>query len=147
MPTKSKLVYLPPAQHDFEEIVKYHITEAGTPYARKIYSTMKTTINRLRDFPLMGQTHPDPILAASGYRKLVLTKTYVAIYKLIGDTVYVYAIVNGTTDYPEKGYPDAVKAFSYAGFIANELVLDASGNTAGNLTEAQTKSVWDWYSY
>ena len=100
MPTKSKLVYLPPAQHDFEEIVKYHITEAGTPYARKIYSTMKTTINRLRDFPLMGQTHPDPILAASGYRKLVLTKTYVAIYKLIGDTVYVYAIVNGTTDYP-----------------------------------------------
>ena len=49
MPTKSKLVYLPPAQHDFEEIVKYHITEAGTPYARKIYSTMKTAINRLRD--------------------------------------------------------------------------------------------------
>lgn len=48
----------------------------------------------------MGQTHPDPILAASGYRKLVLTKTYVAIYKLIGDTVYIYAIVNGTTDYP-----------------------------------------------
>ena len=34
------------------------------------------------------------------YRKLVLTKTYVAIYKLIGGTVYVYAIVNGTTDYP-----------------------------------------------
>lgn len=100
MPTKSKLVYLPPAQHDFEEIVKYHITEAGTPYARKIYGTMKTAINRLRDFPLMGQTHPDPILAANGYRKLVLTKTYVAIYRLIGDTVYIYAIVNGTTDYP-----------------------------------------------
>ena len=75
-------------------------TEAGTPYARKIYSTMKTAINRLRDFPLMGQTHPDPILAANGYRKLVLTKTYVAVYKVIGDTVYIYAIVNGTTDYP-----------------------------------------------
>ena len=79
MPTKSKLVYLPSAQHDFEEIVKYHITEAGTPYARKIYATMKTAINRLRDFPLMGQTHPDPILAANGYRKLVLTKTYVGL--------------------------------------------------------------------
>ena len=37
---------------------------------------------------------------SEAYRKLVLTKTYVAIYKLIGDTVYVYAIVNGTTDYP-----------------------------------------------
>ena len=100
VPTKSKLVYLPSAQHDFEEIVKYHITEAGTPYARKIYATMKTAINRLRDFPLMGQTHPDPILAANGYRKLVLTKTYVAVYKVIGDTVYIYTIVNGATDYP-----------------------------------------------
>ena len=101
MPTKSKLIYLPPAQHDFEEIVKYHnITEAGTPYARKIYSTMKTAINRLRDFPLMGQTHPDPILTANGYRKLVLTKTYVAVYKVIGGTVYIYTIVNGAADYP-----------------------------------------------
>ena len=101
VPTKSKLVYLPPAQHDFEEIVKGIILRRrGTPYARKIYATMKTAINRLRDFPLMGQTHPDPILAANGYRKLVLTKTYVAVYKVIGDTVYIYAIVNGTTDYP-----------------------------------------------
>lgn len=100
MPTKSKLVYLPPAQHDFEEIVKYHITQAGTLYARKIYNTMKTGIGRLCDFPLMGQTHPDPVLAANGYRKLVLTKTYVAVYKVIDNTVYVYAIVNGATDYP-----------------------------------------------
>ena len=100
MPTKIKLFYLPPAKNYFLYILKYQITEAVTPYARKIYSTMKTAINRLRDFPLMGQTHPDPILAANGYRKLVLTKTYVAVYKVIGDTVYIYAIVNGATDYP-----------------------------------------------
>jgi plasmid stabilization system protein ParE len=36
VPTKSKLVYLPPAQHDFEEIVKYHITEAGTLRAENL---------------------------------------------------------------------------------------------------------------
>ena len=100
MPTKSKLVYLPPAQHDFEEIVKYHITEAGTPYARKIYATMKTAINRLRDFPLMGQTHPDPVLAQAGYRKPVLTRTYVAVYRVIDGVVTIYRVVNGRTDYP-----------------------------------------------
>lgn len=100
MPTKSKLVYLRLAQGDFEEIVKYHILEVGTASARQISATMETTINRLMDFPLMGQTHPDPILAASGFRKLVLTKTYVAIYKIIDDTVYVYRIVNGRTNYP-----------------------------------------------
>ena len=100
MPTKSKLVYLKPAQNDFEEIVKYHIVEIGTTSARKISATMETTINKLEDFPLMGQTHPDPILAANGFRKLVLTKTYVAIYKIIDGTVYIYRIVNARTNYP-----------------------------------------------
>ena len=100
MPTKSKLVYLSPAQHDFEEIVKYHAVEAGVSYARKIYTTMRESIDRLRDFPLMGQSHPDPILAANGFRKLVLTQTYVAIYKYMDGTVYIYAVVNGRTDYP-----------------------------------------------
>lgn len=100
MPTRSKLVYLTPAENDFEEIVKYHINEVGPASARKIYRTMKDTIDKLADFPLMGQTHPDPLLAADGYRKLVLTRTYVAIYKVIGNTVYIYRIVNGTTNYP-----------------------------------------------
>lgn len=101
MPTKSKLVYLAPAMRDFESIVKYHITEVGAESVRKIYRTMKETIDKLQDFPLMGQTHPDPLLASDNYRKLVLTKTYVAVYKVINKTVYVYRIVNGATDYPK----------------------------------------------
>lgn len=100
MPTKNKLVYLTPAQTDFEEIVKYHIVEVGTASARKISSVMEDTINKLEDFPLMGQTHPDPILAANGFRKLVLTKTYVAIYKVMDGTVYIYRIVNARSNYP-----------------------------------------------
>ena len=54
---------------------------------------------RLQDFPLLGPLHPDPELAALGYRKLVLTKTYVAVYRVIDDTVTVYRVVNGKTDY------------------------------------------------
>ena len=100
MQQRAEIVYLRPALEDMEEIVKFHISEVGPASARKIYADMRRKLGLLAEFPLMGQTHPDPILAASGYRKLVLTKTYVAIYKLIGDTVYVYAIVNGTTDYP-----------------------------------------------
>jgi len=100
MPTLYKLVYLTPASEDFEEIVKYHITEAGVESARKIYETMRKTIGQLAEYPLMGATHPDPILAMDGFRKLVLTKTYVAVYKVIGNTVYIYRIVNGKTDYP-----------------------------------------------
>ena len=100
MPTKVKLEYLAPAVSDMEEIVKFHITNVGVPSARKIYATMDTTIGKLPDYPLMGQTHPDPLLAAQGFRKLVLTSTYVAIYKIIDNTVYIYRVVNGKTNYP-----------------------------------------------
>ena len=96
----SKLVYLAPAAQDMEEIVKFHIANVGPASARKVYSAMEHTIDRLADYPLLGQTHPDPILAENGFRKLVLTKTYVAVYKIIDDTVYIYRIVNGRTDYP-----------------------------------------------
>lgn len=100
MRTRNKLVYLTPAANDLKEIVKYHITEVGAVSARKIYQSMTASINRLRDFPLMGQIHPDPLLAAENFRKLVLTRTYVAIYKVDSSTIYVYRIVNGARDYP-----------------------------------------------
>lgn len=101
MPTKIKLEYLTPAVSDFEEIVKYHIIQVGVPSAKKIYALMETAIAKLETFPLLGQIHPDPLLAAQGYRKLVLNQTYVAIYKIANNTVYIYRIVNGKTDYPK----------------------------------------------
>lgn len=107
MPTKTELVYLAPAQSDFEEIVKYHITEVGVASARAISTAMETAIGRLVEFPLMGQTHPDAILAAAGFRKLVLSRTYVAIYKIIDNTVYIYRIVNARSNYPRLLRQDA----------------------------------------
>ena len=62
---------------------------------------IRESLERLRSFPLLGQIHPDPLLASKGFRKLVLTQTYVAVYKAEGGTVYVYRIVNGRTDYPK----------------------------------------------
>ncbi|RKJ77512.1 type II toxin-antitoxin system RelE/ParE family toxin [Butyricicoccus sp. 1XD8-22] len=99
MPTKSNPVYLIPASDDMEEIAKYHILHSGVQSGRAIYSRMKTKIVRLEDFPLMGQTHPDPLLAAMGFRKLVLTDTYVTIYKVVRDTIFIYRVVNVRSDY------------------------------------------------
>ena len=62
---------------------------------------MRTEIERLSEFPLLGQIHPDPLLASENFRKLVLTKTYVAIYKVIDGIVFIYRIVNAKTDYPK----------------------------------------------
>ncbi|MBQ4511628.1 MAG: type II toxin-antitoxin system RelE/ParE family toxin [Anaerolineaceae bacterium] len=101
MPSKNKLVYLSPAAEDLNEIVNYHLYEAGLESAQRIYHKMKTEISKLIDYPFLGQLHPDPLLASQNYRKLVLTSTYVAIYKIINSTIYVYRIVNGRTDYPK----------------------------------------------
>lgn len=57
--------------------------------------------NILAVFPMTGPPHFDPELAVQGYRKLVLTKTYVAASPVVDRTVLVYRIVNGATDYPK----------------------------------------------
>lgn len=100
MQSKAEIIYLRPALEDIEEIVKFHINEVGPASARKIYSDMRHTLRLLADFPLMGQTHPDPVLAQAGFRKLVLTRTYVAVYRIIDGVVTIYRVVNGRMDYP-----------------------------------------------
>ena len=101
MPGRNKLVYLTPAAEDMEEILRYHLEQVGPASARTVYARMRRAIARLAAYPLMGQSHPDPLLAAMGFRKLVLTGTYVAVYKVIEGTVYIYRVVNGKTDYPK----------------------------------------------
>lgn len=101
MSIKHKLRYLAAAEADILKIVKFHADKVGPTSAREIYRTIREEIDRLQEFPFIGQVHPDPELAILGYRKLVLNKTYVAVYKLIDDAVMVYRVVNGTTDYPK----------------------------------------------
>lgn len=100
MATKHKLVYLAAAEADILSIVKFHADKVGPISAREIYKTIREEISRLREFPLIGQVHPDHELAIMRYRKLVLNQTYVAVYKVVDDAVLIYRVVNGATDYP-----------------------------------------------
>ena len=67
---------------------------------KKAIDEIMEHIGILGEHPYAGPLHPDPVLAKQEYRKLVLTKTYIAVYRVIGDTVYIYRVVNGKTDYP-----------------------------------------------
>ena len=89
------------ARRDIEKIADFHLENVGTVSAQRITDKILDGVGNLAEFPRMGPPHPDPELAVLGYRKLVLTKIYVAVYRVIGDVVYVYRIVNGTTDYPK----------------------------------------------
>lgn len=101
MAPEHKLVYLPEAEMDIINIVRFHAERAGPKSAREIYQTMREALIQLQNFHLLGQVHPDPELALAGYRKLVLNHTYVAVYKMIDNAVTVYRIVNGAMDYPK----------------------------------------------
>ena len=101
MDTRYETIYLPPARMDLLDIVRFHKERVGPVSAKAIYQTIQEKITHLGDFPLIGPLHPDPELAMLGYRKLVLTKTYVAIYKILDGRVLVYRIVSGMTNYPK----------------------------------------------
>ncbi len=92
---------LPAAWQDLDHISDFHLEKVGVDSAQRVTDRILDGVGGLGDFPLMGPPHPDPELAVQGYRKLVLTKTYVAVYRVMGKTVLVYRIVNGTTDYPK----------------------------------------------
>ena len=98
---KCRVEFLDAAWRDIERIADYHLENVGAASAQRITDKILDSLENLAEFPLMGPHHPDSELTMLGYRRLVLAKTYVAVYRVIGNVVYVYHIVNGTTDYPK----------------------------------------------
>lgn len=99
MPDK-QLVILTPAWQDIDRISDLHLMLVGSKSAEEITDKLLDTIALLAEQPYMGALHPDPFLAGHQYRKMICGK-YVCIYKVIDQTVYVYRIVDGRTDYPK----------------------------------------------
>ena len=99
MPDK-QLVILTPAWQDIDRISDLHLMLVGPKSAEEITDKLLDTIALLAEQPYMGALHPDPFLAQHQYRKLICGK-YVCVYKVIDQTVYVYRIVDGRTDYPK----------------------------------------------
>lgn len=90
---------LPPAQHELEEIALLHRELSGAASARNITDGLYNAMERLTVFPLSAPTIRDAELRRMGFRYVVV-KNYLLFYRLIGDTVFVYHIVHGRTDYP-----------------------------------------------
>jgi toxin ParE1/3/4 len=95
-----KVEILTPAFNDIKVIADHHLLAVGPISAEKITTKLLDSIEKLSEYPLMGTQHSDPVLSKKGYRKLVCGE-YICIYRLIDDTVYVYRVVHGTTDYPK----------------------------------------------
>ena len=57
-------------------------------------------MEQLTRFSLSGLPLRDEPLRVGGYRYILVGK-YLVLYRLLGDTVVVYHIAHGATDYPK----------------------------------------------
>ena len=95
-----KLDILSPAQAELEEIAQVHMALSGPNSARNITDGIYHAMEQLTRFPLSGPSIPDDELIFAGYRYILASK-YLIVYRLLGDTVVIYHIVHGATNYPK----------------------------------------------
>lgn len=100
MDKSCKLEILPHAQAELEEIARVHMALSGPQSARQITDKIYDAMEQLTRFPLSGPPVRDEQLRAAGYR-YILADPYMVIYRLLGDTIFVYHIPHGATDYPK----------------------------------------------
>ena len=96
---KFNVVILTPASNDIDQIADCHLKLVGVQSAQRITDKLLDTIMMLEDHPFAGTEHSDTVLKKQGYRKLICND-YVCIYKVIEETVYIYRVVHGATNYP-----------------------------------------------
>ena len=89
-----------PAQRELEEIALVNLELVGPNSARKITNRIYDALALLQISPNMGVSCVDKPLKMQGYRMLICGN-YLCIYRLIGDTLFVYHIVDGRADYPK----------------------------------------------
>jgi plasmid stabilization system protein ParE len=100
MPAQTfKLAILAPAQRELEEIARVYLELAGADSARRITDLILNSLERLKTYPLSGSLPRDRWLREAGYR-LGISGKFIVAYRLLGDTVFVYHIAHGASDYP-----------------------------------------------
>lgn len=100
---KCKIELLDTAWKELDEISDYYLLTVGARSAKKIIETILSAIGRLETFPLSGSYVLDIELRNQGYRMIICGK-YLCIYRLIGDTAYIYHIAHGAMEYGKLKY-------------------------------------------
>ena len=94
---KFKVRINPVAIADVQEIIAY-IAEDNQQAAAMIGNDIYSKLEKLADFPEMGASLSSRIEIKTDYRYLVCG-TYLIFYKIEGEFVSVYRVLNGVRDY------------------------------------------------
>jgi addiction module RelE/StbE family toxin len=92
------VLFLQEALNDLEEIVLY-IAQDNRQAALRMHDNIVEKANDLKTFPKRGRLVPDKKMAAAGYRMLVI-KPYIAFYRIIDRSVFIYRVLHGAVNYP-----------------------------------------------
>ena len=90
--------FLQEALDDLEEIVLY-IAQDSLQAALRMHDKIIEKANDLVIFPKRGRLVPNKKMAAAGYRMLGI-KPYIAFYRVVDRTVFIYRILHGAANYP-----------------------------------------------
>lgn len=94
---------LPTAWEDLKRIEDWYLIQFDAETALKVSNHILDAIERLESFPDSGSATPDEWLNQQGYR-MVICKKHVAIYRQIGEVIYVYHIADTQTEYTKLFY-------------------------------------------
>lgn len=95
-----QIVYTEEALQDMLDISDYHYNKVGETSALRALDALQEHINKLTQFPRMGEEHPDQYLNALGFRKLV-HDNHIVIYRIDSTEVIVERIVWASSNYPK----------------------------------------------
>ena len=93
-----KVEILPTAWENLKRVEDWYAVQFDVGTAIKASDHILDAIERLEQFPDSGSETPDRWLNEQGYR-MVICKKHIAIYRKIGDTVFVYHIADTQTEY------------------------------------------------
>lgn len=89
---------LPTAWEDLKQIEDWYFLRFGKDTALKVSDHILDVIERLERFPDSGSATPDEWLNEQGYR-IVICGKQVAVYKKVGENIYVYHIADTRIEY------------------------------------------------
>ncbi len=88
----------PEAWAELSRIADMHLSLVGPASAKKITDQLLDDIELLASQPYMGMECQEYLLKPDHYRRII-SGAYLCFYRVIGNTVVIYHIVDGRTNY------------------------------------------------
>lgn len=93
-----KIEWLFEAQNEYRDLLLYYKNKLGARYARAFSEKILSAVEQLEQFPQIGVLRRDTLMGKHGFRAMFIDQ-YVCVYKIEGDTVYIYHLADARKNY------------------------------------------------